>query len=193
MSAEDLKKQANEKFKEGNYAIAITLYTQAIEMNKEQGHEDPVYYANRANANFQLGDFMAAREDAEYAIKIDPKYIKGYWRLAEVCRCTFKQEEALENYKKAFELNPKSRQIAEQINNTTAFINAQKRPKPDFFRAIHGIPQRSFSTPNTLPQMQPSLYPGLNPFGTTGTAPATVNETGRDFVIPDNIQKEYPT
>lgn len=90
MSAEDLKKQANEKFKEGNYAIAITLYTQAIEMNKEAGHEDPVYYANRANANFQLGDFMAAREDAEQAIKIDPKYIKGYWRLAEVCRCTFK-------------------------------------------------------------------------------------------------------
>ena len=56
---------------------------------------------------------MAARNDAELAIKVDPTYIKGYWRLAEICRCTFKHQEALDNYKKAFELNPKSKQIAE--------------------------------------------------------------------------------
>lgn len=49
------------------------------------------------------------------AIEIDEKYMKAYWRMAEVSRCIGKSEEALSWYKKAHDLEPKNKKIAEQL------------------------------------------------------------------------------
>lgn len=66
--------------------MAISMYSQAIEQNGNVA----VYYANRANAYFQDGSFKAAEDDAMKAIEIDDKYMKAYWRMAEVSRCVGK-------------------------------------------------------------------------------------------------------
>ncbi|KAL0443783.1 UNVERIFIED_CONTAM: Serine/threonine-protein phosphatase 5 [Sesamum latifolium] len=72
--AEELKLLANEAFKGimDKGLRAIDLYTQAIEVNKENA----VYWANRAFAHTKLEEYGSAIQDATKAIEIDPKYSK---------------------------------------------------------------------------------------------------------------------
>ncbi|CAL6027859.1 Serine/threonine-protein_phosphatase [Hexamita inflata] len=200
-TAEELKLQGNDRFKAGDYAVAIVQYSQAIDILQAENKKDSVIYANRSNAHFQLGDFLEARNDAQLAIENDPNYVKGYWRMAEICSCTLKHEEALENYRKAHDLMPKNKMIAEKLINVTNFIKATHEPKPkvSFFTALAGIPSRSFQPAQSNQQAQPQQqYSNMNnqfanPFGTTGTAPAVVDESGRDFHIPEKITEEFTT
>lgn len=83
-----------------------------------------VYYANRANAHFNLAVFAQAEADAEKAVEIDPSYMKAHWRLAEICRCTGRQNEALNHYKEANKLEPKNRKIAEQLISVANLIRS---------------------------------------------------------------------
>ncbi|KAL0306751.1 UNVERIFIED_CONTAM: Serine/threonine-protein phosphatase 5 [Sesamum radiatum] len=71
--AEELKLLANEAFKAHKYSQAIDLYTQAIEVNKDNA----VYWANRAFAHTNLEEYGSAIQDATKAIEIDPKYSKA--------------------------------------------------------------------------------------------------------------------
>lgn len=105
--AEEMKMKGNEYFKEQKYELAISLYSQAIDIDNTVA----VYYANRANAYFQEGCFKNAEEDAKKAIELDDKYMKGYWRMAEICRCVGRQNEALEWYKKANTVSPGTKSI----------------------------------------------------------------------------------
>lgn len=54
------------------YALAIDLYTRAIELN----NDNAVYWANRAFAHTKLEEYGSAIQDASKAIEIDPKYSK---------------------------------------------------------------------------------------------------------------------
>jgi tetratricopeptide (TPR) repeat protein len=53
------------------------MYTKAIEINPKA-----MYYANRSIAHLREEYFGAALQDAMDAIKVDPSYIKGYYRRA---------------------------------------------------------------------------------------------------------------
>lgn len=55
------------------YSQAIDLYTQAIEVNKDNA----VYWANRAFAHTKLEEYGSAIQDATVAIEVDPKYSKA--------------------------------------------------------------------------------------------------------------------
>lgn len=83
LSAED--KAAAEKFKqEGNALMGSKQYDKAIDAYTEATKLDPsnpVYYSNRAAAHSSKGDHLTAAVDAEKAIELDPKFVKGYSRL----------------------------------------------------------------------------------------------------------------
>jgi serine/threonine-protein phosphatase 5 len=53
------------------------MYTKAIEMNPKA-----TYYANRSIAYLREEYFGYALQDAIDAIKVEPSYIKGYYRRA---------------------------------------------------------------------------------------------------------------
>lgn len=55
------------------YSQAIDLYTQAIEVNRDNA----VYWANRAFAHTKLEEYGSAIQDATVAIEVDPKYSKA--------------------------------------------------------------------------------------------------------------------
>ena len=82
-SAED-KAQAEKNKQAGNalmsskqYDKAIDAYTEAIGLDSF----NPVYYSNRAAAHSSKGDHLSAVVDAEKAIDLDPKFVRGYSRL----------------------------------------------------------------------------------------------------------------
>eukprot|EP01017_Pseudomicrothorax_dubius_P027102 TRINITY_DN3084_c0_g1_i10.p2 TRINITY_DN3084_c0_g1~~TRINITY_DN3084_c0_g1_i10.p2 ORF type:complete len:598 (-),score=164.66 TRINITY_DN3084_c0_g1_i10:1899-3692(-) len=72
------KAQGNEAFERQNYPKAIELYTQAIQADPTQA----VYFGNRAAAYFEQEDYVACVADCKEALRLNPNYIKGYYRLA---------------------------------------------------------------------------------------------------------------
>ncbi|OJD15989.1 hypothetical protein AJ78_03821 [Emergomyces pasteurianus Ep9510] len=75
--SEKLKSQGNAAMSRKDYATAISLYTQALSI----APSNPIYLSNRAAAYSASGNHAKAVEDAEVAVVVDPKYVKGWSRL----------------------------------------------------------------------------------------------------------------
>ncbi|KAI3457089.1 hypothetical protein Pfo_013752 [Paulownia fortunei] len=100
--AEELKILANEAFKGHKYSQAIDLYTQAIEVNKDNA----VYWANRAFAHTKLEEYGSAIQDATRAIEIDTKYSKGYYRRGAAYLAMGKFKDALKDFQQVKKICP---------------------------------------------------------------------------------------
>ncbi|XP_042010795.1 serine/threonine-protein phosphatase 5-like [Salvia splendens] len=109
--AEEFKVQANEAFKAHKYSQAIGLYTQAIELNKDNA----VYWANRAFAHTKLEEYGSAIQDASSAIEIDPKYSKGYYRRGAAYLAMGKFKEALKDFQQVKRLCPNDPDAAKKL------------------------------------------------------------------------------
>ena len=95
--AEAAKNVGNKLFKEKHYEKAIGEYTKALKIE-----EKPVYYNNRAFANFQLEYYGLAISDANSAIVLDDKFYKAYYRRACAYTQLLKYEEAVKDFKFVF-------------------------------------------------------------------------------------------
>lgn len=79
-AAEKHKQEGNAHMNGKQYDEAIDAYTKAIELDPS----NPVYFSNRAAAHSSKSDHLSAVVDAEKAIELDPKFVRGYSRLG--CR-----------------------------------------------------------------------------------------------------------
>ncbi|KAH9081846.1 putative stress-induced protein STI1 [Lactarius deliciosus] len=79
-AAEKHKQEGNARMNGKQYEEAIDAYTKAIELDPS----NPVYFSNRAAAHSSKSDHLSAVVDAEKAIELDPKFVRGYSRLG--CR-----------------------------------------------------------------------------------------------------------
>ena len=74
--AEKAREDGNAKFKAGQYAEAVQLYTEAIKRDLK----DPRSYNNRALAYTKLAALPEALKDAKEATRLDSTFVKGYIR-----------------------------------------------------------------------------------------------------------------
>lgn len=192
--AEQLKELANQQFKEGSYYEAVRLYTEALALLPEP---KPEYLTNRAAAHFQLGDFVAAKQDAERAISLDSTSVKGYWRLAECERVMNHYQNSITFYKQALEHKPGNKKIVSAIRDVQNLIQLNK-PKTgldsmSLLRALHSVQPTFTTTSRSTPSLGFPGYPFMSPFGSAGNAPDEVDETERESnpslpeVTPDAI------
>ena len=79
-AAENHKQEGNAHMNGKQYDEAIDAYTNAIALDPS----NPVYFSNRAAAHSSKADHLSAVVDAEKAIELDPKFVRGYSRLG--CR-----------------------------------------------------------------------------------------------------------
>ena len=63
---------ANVEFKAGNYPAAVTLYSQAVELDPGE----VTYPANRANVYLKMKKWSEAETDCTNALKIKPTHAK---------------------------------------------------------------------------------------------------------------------
>lgn len=75
-TAETLKCTGNDYFVKKDFSSAEKYYTKAIALCDDNA----VLFANRSAANLELGHYQLALEDSENSIKINPKFIKAYFR-----------------------------------------------------------------------------------------------------------------
>ncbi len=107
--AEASKEKGNACFRNGDFAGAIENYTYATEMDPQ----NPVYFTNRSMCYFKMGDFAKSLRDAEKSVKLNPTWVKGYYRagMAQLELKNFK--EAVKLLKEAADLEPKTAAYAE--------------------------------------------------------------------------------
>jgi len=77
-SADELKQLGNESFSRQEFDEAISLYSEAIKINPK----NHVFFSNRSACYAGKKEWSAAAEDAKECMKLDPTFLKGYYRLA---------------------------------------------------------------------------------------------------------------
>lgn len=126
VKADNIKKKANEEFKNGRYMEAIFLYTQAIELNPNNA----IYYSNRSISYVRVENNGLALIDANKAIELDPKYVKGYYRKGTAYFMLGKYKEARKAYIAALKLKPKDKdalkkkKVCQKLIREAAFSKA---------------------------------------------------------------------
>ncbi len=105
-----LKQQANQAFATGKFNAAIDLYTAALTANNTTNTLEPSLHAillsNRAAAHVKLENYGSAIEDANQAIKLDPKYLKSYYRKGSAYVGLGKYKEAAAAFRQVVKLKP---------------------------------------------------------------------------------------
>ena len=82
--------------------------------------------SNRAAAFIHLGKETKAIKDAEQAIELKPDWAKGYFRKGAALAALRKWDDAIQVLEKALEVDPKSKEIASMLRETTRKRNAEK-------------------------------------------------------------------
>lgn len=71
-TAEQIKAQANQEYKVGNYAAAVDLYSQSIKLEPTNA----TYYGNRSAALMMIKKYSEASKDCQTAIRLDSSFVK---------------------------------------------------------------------------------------------------------------------
>jgi len=112
-AADKLKQEGNALMSSKQYDKAIDSYTEAI----KRDYSNPVYYSNRAAAHSSKGDHLTAAVDAEKAIELDPKFVKGYSRLGHARYSIGDYAAAAAAYRRGLELEPNNAAMKTGLRN----------------------------------------------------------------------------
>lgn len=103
MAGLDAYHEANALFVDAEYAAALLAYTRAVEA--EPSNAD--YFAKRAAAQMELGNFIDAVADATKSIKLSPS-LKAFARKGEALFRLEEFDEAELAFRKGLDLVPES-------------------------------------------------------------------------------------
>eukprot|EP01028_Stygiella_incarcerata_P005487 TRINITY_DN2310_c1_g1_i1.p1 TRINITY_DN2310_c1_g1~~TRINITY_DN2310_c1_g1_i1.p1 ORF type:complete len:343 (-),score=119.12 TRINITY_DN2310_c1_g1_i1:87-1115(-) len=91
--AEAFKEKGNALFKEEKFKQSVVMYSKALRMNPPDMH---VYLSNRSAALLKCDRHHLALEDAEECIRLQPTWVKGYFRKIAALL-------SMEEYQKAYD------------------------------------------------------------------------------------------
>ncbi|OQR86711.1 serine/threonine-protein phosphatase 5 [Achlya hypogyna] len=151
--AEAFKNQGNEALKEHKLALAVEMYTTAISLLPTA-----IYYSNRAAAHIKMESYGLALEDATVAIKLDPTYIKAYYRRASANLPLGHLKDALRDYRTVVKMKPSSaeakgkQKLCEQLIRQAAFAEAiqseRNRPLSDTIDVASMVVDSAYDGPH---------------------------------------------
>lgn len=109
--AEERKNSGNSEYKAQNYHLALKYYSDAVSLCPQ----NPSYLGNRSATFMMLGNYRAALADAKLSIQIDPKFEKGYLRVAKCCLVLGDFVQAEQIIKKFLELDATNTALKSEI------------------------------------------------------------------------------
>lgn len=104
--ATNFKNQGNDEFKLKRYKGAVDFYTKGIAVKCGVASIDAPLYLNRAACNLELKNYRRCINDCKEGLKLDPKNIKAYYRMAKAYFAIGKFEEAKEALNFSLKINP---------------------------------------------------------------------------------------
>ncbi|OHT12567.1 TPR Domain containing protein [Tritrichomonas foetus] len=173
MSAVDnLKAQGNAAFGAKDYSKAISLYTDAIELDPD----NYTLYSNRSGAYCASQKYDQAVADARKVIQIKPDWVRGHTRLGAALQGQEDWEGAEEAYAKALELDPNNQNIKDDL--------ASVRSHKEDFEAQAGNAMNNLFSPQNLDMLR--LNPQVAPLFNDPSFSAMVEDLKRN---PKNLSK----
>lgn len=121
--AEGLKDEGNKAYGGGNFSLALTLYSQAINLDPT----NHVYFSNRSAAYVGLGQQNRAISDANECLRLNPDFAKGYYRRATALAELELYDLALESCNAGLKKDPK---LDDLKRKKTEIENILKKHKP---------------------------------------------------------------
>lgn len=128
--ANDLKDQGNQAFQAGDVQLAISLFTQAIDLDPD----NHVFYSNRAAAYMKADSKSKALHDAEKCVELAPTWSKGYSRLGAAQQSLKRFDAAIDNFKKGIELEPNNKSFWASLKACQDAFEADKKVRFDVAR-----------------------------------------------------------
>ncbi|XP_030376188.1 tetratricopeptide repeat protein 1 [Scaptodrosophila lebanonensis] len=124
--ANQLKLEGNELFKNDDPERAIKIYTEALNIcPADSSKERAVLYGNRAAAKIKLEARKSAISDCCKAIELWPEYVRALLRRAKLYEQEERPDEALEDYKRVYEIDPGQPDAREAQIRLPPIINAR--------------------------------------------------------------------
>lgn len=112
-TAEELKELGNQAFANQDFETAVEKYSQAI-VKDPKNH---VFYSNRSASYAGLQDYDKAEADAKECIRLDPTFLKGYYRLSTALMKQGHLESATHTIKQGLAINPNHPELTKQLRN----------------------------------------------------------------------------
>ena len=111
-----LKARGNEHFKRGENEPAIQCYTEAIAAAPPSAaKERATFFANRAACHAKLREHSNVIDDCTSCLELDDTYTKAYLRRAAAREALNLPTEALDDAKRAAELDPASKEATSAV------------------------------------------------------------------------------
>ncbi|RWS29408.1 heat shock protein 70 (HSP70)-interacting-like protein [Leptotrombidium deliense] len=105
------KDKGNEWFKKGNYKQAIEHYSNAITFD---GNNE-VLFGNRAQCYINLNMLHEAEADCSHALRINDKFVKGYFRRGIARKLLNKHVDAYSDFNTVLQMEPNNKQAREEL------------------------------------------------------------------------------
>jgi len=121
--AEAKKELGNKAFAAKEYDEAIKQYTVAISLDSK----NCVYYSNRSACYGGKKEWASAAKDAKECIKINPTFIKGYYRLANAQSEQNEFEAGLATIKQGLAIESDNPQLQKQMRQIKAKRSSMRR------------------------------------------------------------------
>jgi len=125
--AEEKKELGNKAFAAKDFDEAIKQYTAAIALDSK----NCVYYSNRSASHGGKKDWKNSAKDAKECIKVNPTFIKGYYRLANAQSQLNDFEAALATIKQGLAIDADNAQLLKQLRQIKGTIRAQASKKAE--------------------------------------------------------------
>lgn len=103
----ELKEAGNKLFKAGKYDEAVEKYSDALAIDPE----NHLLHSNRSLAHCSNGNYEAAIGDAVECLRLNPSFVKGYYRLAAAQISAGRTDEAAKTLEKGLKLDPSNTEL----------------------------------------------------------------------------------
>ncbi len=125
------KERGNEHFKAAQFESAIECYTSAIAAAPLDATERAVFFANRAACYAKIGEHDGVVEDCTEALSVQPEYTKALLRRAHAKEQLDQPHEALEDAKRALELEPDNKEADAAVKRLEVVSAAKLEKQKD--------------------------------------------------------------
>ena len=121
--AEAAKQEGNDFFRQKQYTKAVAKFSESLQHKPT----DPFVLGNRAAALLALGRAEDALADAKEAIRLDPNYVKGYYRCTSALLALGRNSSAVTAASTGLNLQPTNAQLQALLEQAN---EAKRREEP---------------------------------------------------------------
>ncbi|KAL0849073.1 hypothetical protein ABMA28_013435 [Loxostege sticticalis] len=127
------KEEGNEAFKMGRWQQALTLYNEALTVDKNNKTVNAKLYFNKATVCAKLNQIKEAAEACTAALELDENYVKALLRRAKCYTELGDYEEAVKDYEKLYKID-KSKENKQLLHEAKLALKKSKRK--DYYKIL---------------------------------------------------------